>query len=582
MRRRYVWAGWFVTALLVVGPASAGDGVTVLDFLGTTAPEQASDICLLNANAADTTNAENVWPGGGAGLALTGAGVTVGLWDGGSVRPTHQELIGRISVLDGAANSDHSTHVAGTIGATGVLAAARGMASQVALRSRDYFNDLAEMTADAGLIDLSNHSYGYLRGWTSRITWSVGQADTWVCDRSLYTEDVWFGKYEGAQNYVDAALGFDIARPRDLDTLLHANKHLLAVWSAGNDRTDAFLDVRGDGSYVTYLSGGPEGAGWYLVTGGVPGPDGDYDCLSQSQVAKNTLTVGSVLDHTLDPHDPLSITPSSFSSYGPTDDGRIKPDVVANGQSLYSCTSAADNHYGLFSGTSMAAPNVTGSAALLVEHYRNLHGRSPASATTKGLILHTATDVGNTGPDYSSGWGLMNTAAAADFLSDDAQGSPSDWLVDDVALAGGTLVLDVYLDGSEALKATLCWTDPAPDLLPGGGLDDPTPVLVNDMDLTVVGPDETTYYPWTLDPDNPTSPAVRSALNHVDNVEQVVIDAADIAPGWYEIVISNTGTLTGEQDISLLVSGVVPEPLTVSLLAIAGLAVLRRRRRRVR
>jgi hypothetical protein len=90
-----------------------------------------------NLNAADTTNADQLWPGGGLGLNLSGAGLTAGIWDAGDVRSTHQELTGRVTVVDAVGLHDHSTHVAGTIGATGVNPAAHGMANGILIRSRD-------------------------------------------------------------------------------------------------------------------------------------------------------------------------------------------------------------------------------------------------------------------------------------------------------------------------------------------------------------------------------------------------------------------------------------------------------------
>ena len=73
-----------------------------------------------NVDAADSTNVEHVTSGGSLGLDLTGEGYTVGVWDAGSVLSTHQEFDGRVTVIDGAASHSHSTHVGGTIGASGV------------------------------------------------------------------------------------------------------------------------------------------------------------------------------------------------------------------------------------------------------------------------------------------------------------------------------------------------------------------------------------------------------------------------------------------------------------------------------
>ena len=68
---------------------------------------------------------------------LSGAGVTIGLWDGGSARATHQEFGDRVVVMDGSATFDHATHVGGTLLAAGVVAAAHGMAAAATINSYD-------------------------------------------------------------------------------------------------------------------------------------------------------------------------------------------------------------------------------------------------------------------------------------------------------------------------------------------------------------------------------------------------------------------------------------------------------------
>jgi len=557
------------------GQVGCGDGTW---FLGAGLPPSQLNIRhTANVNAADTTNADQLRSGGGMGLSLSGQGVTVGIWDGNAVRATHQEFGGRVTVVDAVGAADHATHVAGTIGAAGVNASAKGMAPSVSIRSREWTNDTVEMAADANLINISNHSYSNVSGWTANIDWGLGPVDTWYADRSLYSvEDPAFGKYTSAT--------------RDLDTVLYNNPKLLSVWAASNDRGEAYKNLSGNNSYVTYLSGGASGPGWYIVyTTSRPAPPSDgnggtgYDCLPADQVAKNTLTVGSVLDHTVDPHNPATITTNSFSSYGPTDDGRIKPDVVGNGNSLTSSVATSDSSYASYSGTSMAAPNVTGSIALLVEHYRNTNsGATPNSATLKALVVHSATDAGNTGPDYAYGWGLMNAAAAAACITGAVVDPPSErlaWIFDGETYNGTAWILNLLSDGTNPFKATIAWTDPAPTTLPGSGLDNATSVLVNDLNLRIIGPDSTVYYPWTLDPANPSNPAVRTQANHVDNLEQVLINSP--GAGWYSIRVAHTGTITGgTQVFSLIATGAVPEPTTLGLLVLGGLALLARRRRK--
>lgn len=515
-------------------------------------PRQLKAKIIANINAADTTNADQIWVGGSLGLNLTGAGLTVGIWDGGAIRSTHQELTGRVSIIDAVGIIDHATHVAGTIGATGVNPAARGMASGVLLRSRDFNNDISEMATDAPLINLSNHSYSFIRGWTNRIDWGIGPVDSWFADRSVDSvEDSEFGKYE------------DVSK--DLDQVLADNPYMLSVWSAANDRGEPYTNAHGTDEYMTYLSADPGGVGWtepgfYLVpnAGATSAPPADgnagtgYDCLPNDQVAKNSLVVGAVFDVTNDPYALGDVVLASFSSTGPPDDGRVKPDVVGNGIGLTSSTASSDSSYASFSGTSMSSPNVCGTAALLVQYYQNLAGSIPASATSKGLVIHTAFDAGNFGPDYSFGWGLVDAAAAARFLTDALNPTPNVHHLIESTYGGAAQDYSFVASGGGSLKATLVWTDPPPAAVPGFDLDDSTPVLVNDLDLAVIGPPaSTTYRPWTLDPANPSALAVRTARNAVDNVEQVWIEAP--AVGTYIVRVSHTGAAP-TQAYSLLVS----------------------------
>ena len=528
-------------------------------FLGAgPPPDELRLLVPFNVNAADTTNTDQIQPNGGLGLNLQGNGYTVGVWEEGLIRATHQELEGRVTVVESGTVRDHATHVAGTIGASGVDAGAEGMATEVNLRSYTWDDDFAEMDRDASLMQVSNHSYGATAGWdvwpaaSWGITTTSGTVDVWWEDRTLYSvEDRDFGKYQS-----DTAV---------LDDVLYNNLELLSVWAAGNDRNDVYVQPGAslDNAYVAYFSQSPPGGtptvvpGYWLVanSGEQSAPPGDgnggtgFDSLPPEQVAKNSLVVGAISDITADPYSSGNISLASFSNYGPTDDGRIRPDVVANGIELYSSWAGADDDYRSSSGTSMAAPNVSGTAILLIEHFEDAFEFAPRSATTKGLLIHTAFDAGNVGPDYSYGWGLVNAADAATFLTGAAAGTSTEALFE-ASYAGQEVTQEITSTGTEPIKATIVWTDPA-GTAHGSGLDETTSVLVNDLDIWVTGPGGT-YYPWTLDPANPSASAVQNAANHVDNVEQVLIAAP--TAGTYTIHVGHTGSVTG-QDFSTLVSG---------------------------
>jgi parallel beta-helix repeat protein len=482
-----------------------------------------------NEDAARSTRTDSV-------LALfpeAGAGETVGLWDGDACRVTHQEIVGRAEWRDGSyIPGDHATHVAGTLIASGVRAGARGMAPAASLISYEWnFDELeAELEAQAGLL-LSNHSYGHVRGWTV-----LGSGtDYWFGDVTISeTEDYLFGFYSDAS--------------RDWDEVCERNPYYLPVTSAGNDRNDAVEP----GAQHYYWD---EGAGGWVLSTAVRDNDGapdGYDCIPDGQsIAKNVLTIGAVED--VPPlGGPDSVRMTYFSSWGPADDGRIKPDICGNGWDVFSALASSDVAYGWGSGTSMASPNVCGSLVLLQARFRELRGSPMRAATLKALALHTAREAGPApGPDYMFGWGLLDALAAFELIGSDPDGRMG--LISEFTLYDGRAAEFWYEpDGSaDRLAATICWTDPAAEV-PEPAVDPREPLLVDDLDLRI-SKDGIEWLPWTLDPDDPAAPAVPGD-NIRDNVEQVVVDQPSSGP--YLVRISNKGTLAdGSRRFALIVSG---------------------------
>lgn len=480
---------------------------------------------------------------------LSGAGVSVGVWDGGSARSSHQELDHNTSLENsGAQLSDHATHVAGTIGASGIRSEARGMAPSVNLLSYDWNSDLTEMLAsgaanasDTGRVSLSNHSYGIIVGYM----WDGSQ---WR----------WYGDGTGSGG-VEEDFGRYSSLSREWDAVAHSLPYLTIFKAAGNDRNDT--PGNGEGIYS------PDGSFLFTyASNSSPKGDGDYRSGFESQafvaLAKNVITVGAVTDAvSANTRSVAASGMSSFSCWGPVDDGRIKPDLVANGVDLESPVASGDAAYDSYSGTSMATPSASGSAALLMELYRNEFAVGlMRSSTLKGLLIHTADDVGLPGPDYQNGWGLINVEAAADLLLAHKASMARPRLIEaTVTTAATTFTHEFEWDGTAPIRATLCWTDPAGSSV--SGHDTRTPTLVNDLDLTLTGPNGSVYRPyvmpfvgnWTAGAMN--QPAV-TGRNEVDNVEQVLIQAPPQA-GNYTVTITVDGPLTnGRQSFSLLLSGV--------------------------
>src|ERR1039458_464782 len=176
---------------------------------------------------------------------------------------------------------------------------------------------------------------------------------------------------------------------------------------------------------------------------------------------------------------------STFSSWGPTDDGRIKPDLVAAGVDIYSC--GTNNRYLTDSGTSMAAPAVAGSLDLLTQLQKQLYGTNPPmlSSTLRGLAIHTADDADGTGPDYKFGWGLLNSRSAT-LLMESNYVSQSLANIKEVRLTNGDYIeLPVAATNTKPLRVTSCWTVP-PRTPPGFSLNPTNRMLVNDLDLRVI------------------------------------------------------------------------------------------------
>lgn len=430
---------------------------------------------------------------------LSGTNVTVAMWDAGWVDFTHPDFGGRVKPGEAnvpAKNHPHSTHVAGTLVGSGANSEAkggtpfqwRGMAPGATLISYD---------VDTGsMLDEHRDALQRFNAVISQNSWGL-------------TLSQFFGNCHLLGDYTSMASDYD-----RLATGLYGEPYLV-VFAAGNAR--GRRDQNGC-------------------------PSDDYSTIGVPATGKDMISVGAVNS------DDNSMT--VFSGWGPTDDGRLKPEIVAPGDQVGGdggITSTQPNGaYGVLVGTSMAAPVVSGAAALLIEDYRaHYNGQTPLPAMVKALLAHTAADLsdGSTGyqpgPDYATGYGRIQVKDAVDQLR--AGGV----LVGVVAPGESTVyTLNVPPD-TAAVKITLAWDDVA-------AAENAAKTLVNDLDLVVTDPNGTRHYPWTLDPAHPSAPAARTGEDHVNVIEQVLADS-DVVAGPWTIAVAGTDLATEQpQKFSLV------------------------------
>lgn len=402
----------------------------------------------------------------GMGRNLHGAGVVIGVGDGGKVG-FHEDLQDRVTNFASFGDSHHATHVAGIIGGYPNLRPryGAGIATQSSIITNNYSDILAftpDYIEDYGMV-VTNNSYGS----------NLGNC-------------VLIGDYN-----VSSVI---------LDQQMIDHPELLHVFSAGNDGNK---------------SCSPYPVQYATIAGGY-------------QVAKNVLTVGSTTNRDLI---------SSFSSSGPVHDGRLKPEIVAQGTGVES--TRPNNAFGGGSGTSYSGPGVTGIAALLYERYRQLYGMSnPAGALIKALLINTADDFGQPGPDYLFGFGRVNGKRAVECMEN------AHFYLDTITHGQAHTQQISIPTGTRQVKIMLLWNDiPAMPFV--------QEALVNDLDLRVSDPTSQTYDPWVLDPRSEfvSNPATRGE-DRSNNYEQVTIDTP--ASGIYEIEITGFSIPQGPQPYVLV------------------------------
>lgn len=463
-------------------------------------------------------------------LGYTGAGVTVAVadsgLDSGETDFMHPDIAGRVSALfyygsppRAADEHSHGTHVAGIIAGN----AATGETDENGFLFGLGVAPGASLVGQRLFDGAGNFTYPYAS--FERLTRDARSAGADIGSNS------WGDDTQG--RYDLSAMEFD-ALARDADTNAPGDQPYILVFSAGN-----------------------------------AGPGGQT--IATPAVAKNVIAAGASQNNRsdfliyADGQDAMA----DFSSRGPAEDGRIKPDVVAPGTwiaSLRSIYANDDNAWGPISenylyqgGTSQAGPHVSGAAAVFAQYFRsNFAGATPSPALVKAALIHSAADMDDLhgaepAPNPGEGWGRVDLAgligAARDFDFHD-QSAP--------LTNGAVFERRLVLAGpDEPLKITLTYTD-----VPG--LPAAIPALVNDLDLEVVAPGGAVYRGnQFLDGESVAGAPGRDSVNNVEGVRLFTP-----APGEYIVRVAarrvvqdaRRDTPAMDQDFALVTSGALLPP----------------------
>jgi subtilisin-like proprotein convertase family protein len=394
--------------------------------------------------------------------------------DRGVSAPVHPDLLGRIGYAHDYTADPDATDCGGH--GTNVASIAAGLGTATGQDAQGYKHGLGV----APYAQVGASKIFRCNGAASAVNYAALTNDAYTKGARI-SNNSWgisnFGGYHAASQAYDGLV-------RDASSGTPGNQEMVEVFSAGND---------GDGN------------------GNPADPKGDegYGSITSPGTAKNVITVGAAENVRGSGTDGCGVTNAgadsvrdliNFSGRGPTQDGRMKPDLVAPGTHVtgaspqhagYTGAGVCDKNFGgsafysLVSGTSQAAPHVAGAAALLRDWYvRTVDPQPPSPAMTKAVLVNTAVDVagGDSGkgsqipsaPNTDEGWGRVNLGAALD----DTQ---REYVDQSTTLdAAGQSFLRSYqvADTGRPVRVTLAWTDPPPATVTGNA-------FVNDLDLEV-------------------------------------------------------------------------------------------------
>ena len=414
---------------------------------------------------------------------LDGEGIRIGIWDGNVMQ--HPDFGQRIHRQEyesqGQGSEQHGTHVAGSILGSGLLDVhAQGMAPRAEAYTYNFI----------GRNELSSQEEMLNAKRAFDITLTSNSYGTPLAGQCRYYKLLPYRQNDF-----------------ELDILARQEPTLSHQIAAGNEQ-----------SYCSDITKERYGRAGYGTS---------------TWRAKNVIYVGAV-------------TPdgqvTDFSSFGPQDDGRMFPTIMAKGEQVYSTQPATS--YANMRGTSMACPVASGTLALLQQYHKKLFNNKPIrNDLLKALVINTADDAGRKGPDFQYGYGILNAANAVDCME-------RGYLYTDSVESGKTRSFVISIPQGinyKQAKITLVWNDAPMEK----ALDFGEAVLVNDLDLLVDGKES--YRPWVCNPakGRVEDPAER-AVDRLNNIEQVTLTKDEFGTG-FTVRVSGTRIVDGRQRFALVV-----------------------------
>ena len=522
---------------------------------------------LYNDTSANEMRAPFAWGSGYTGLGIqtniADSGIDTGIDNSGIVGDIHLDFDNRVAHItswpippgwgflvnnpgadDGASDLDsgHGTHVTGSVAGNGAMSGGnyKGIAyeSTITMQALEQWVD----TNLLGKVVIGPSGY-YLAGIPDDLNELFLEAYNWG---SFIHSNSWgggtFGEYDSSS--------------QDVDEFMWNHKDFLILFAAGNDGADKNADGIIDLGSVTPPATAKNAIAVGAVENLKPTPIPNEDSGTYGETWPEDY-----------PEEPIHSDPTAdaggdgmvaFSSRGPTQDGRIKPDVVAPGTWIASVRSSLatydgwgdpiDDYYMYMGGTSMSTPLTAGAVALISDFYNNTMSINPSAALIKATLINSATDIpgqyplpyNEAGPipNHNEGWGLVNLERAIN----DHERKFSD---SQFSLSSGNMVkfIATVESSSKPGRVTLVWTD-YPGTLGAAK------ALVNDLDLVVKSPTGKLYIGnnfsngWTLPGFNQTK------FDHVNNVECVYIENPEV--GTWESYVYARSVPMGPQDFALV------------------------------